>query len=49
MRNSEFPDGTCVVKITNNAHELLSQYLSKDETSEPEKVIAHKLTDPESH
>ena len=49
MKNSEFPEGTCVVKITQSAQAELSEHLSQAEMPEPDRVIAQKLVDPASH
>ena len=49
MRTGDFPEGTCVVKITGSSHASIQEHLSQAEVPEPEKVIAQKLIDANSH
>ena len=49
MKAGEFPEGTCVVKITEESSEKLKNMLSSKESSEADRFIASKLMDTNSH
>ena len=47
MKEAEFPEGTCVVKITQSAQAVLDEM--SQGSNDPTTIIAQHFTNPNSH